>query len=170
MPPVQKAFQRASTCDRMEPVIMDRSIGTPPMDGRGKTRAARGVATNDDQGGVANRREYVQGSNPRQSTAPAALPVGSNLPGSFVFTFIRLHSSAADSVQAFQYSPNLTEWIVVPVVGGGMVSIQPNARISTNAGGKAPSALSQSRRHLGVEPESSDAPCWTTSFSSRRRV
>ena len=91
--------------------------------GRGFNDLMGGPSGDDDKDSVSNLLEYVLGGNPRASSRDT-LPTATFSSGKLVFTFRRVHSSAADTTQVFQYGTDLLSWTDVPIVAGGGVVIQ----------------------------------------------
>ena len=93
--------------------------------GRGIHNLTGSPSSDDDKDTIANLLEYVLGGDPRAASS-AILPTASASAGNLVFTFRRVHTTTADTTQIFPYGTDLTGWADVPVVAGGMVSIQPD--------------------------------------------
>jgi autotransporter-associated beta strand protein len=93
--------------------------------GRGIHDLAGAPSDDDDQDGIANLLEYVLGGNPR-ATSSGILPFATVSAGNLVFTFRRVHSTIADTIQIFQHGTDLSSWTEVPIVAGGIVAIQPD--------------------------------------------
>lgn len=101
--------------------------------GRGMHDLTGGPSADDDADGMANILEYVLGGDPRAPTS-SILPTARVADGKWVFTFHRIRSTTADTVQVFQHSADLSDWSDVSLVDGGMVEIQsgvPHANAET---------------------------------------
>jgi autotransporter-associated beta strand protein len=96
---------------------------------RGIHNLTVGPSADDDADGIPHLLEYVLGGNPR-ATSNNILPIATVSSGNLVFTFRRIHSTTADTIQVFQYGTDLTGWTDVPVVAGGMVAIQANTPLA----------------------------------------
>ncbi|MFM2199278.1 MAG: hypothetical protein RLZZ505_2710 [Verrucomicrobiota bacterium] len=93
--------------------------------GRGVHNLAGGSGDDEDSDGIANLLEYVLGGNPRQSSG-GILPTTTIQAGNLVFTFRRVTSTTADTIQTFQYGSDLSGWSDLPIIHGGMVSVVAN--------------------------------------------
>jgi hypothetical protein len=101
------------------------SAGYVAWSGRGIHNLSGAPPADDDDDGIANVLEYVLGGNPRAATS-GILPAATASAGNLVFTFRRIHSTTADTTQVFQHGTDLSGWTDVPVVAGGIVTIQPD--------------------------------------------
>jgi len=93
--------------------------------GRAIHNLTGGPAADDDNDSIPNILEYVLGGNPRAASSNI-LPNSTTTAGTLAFTFRRISSTTADTTQVFQHSTDLSGWTDVPVVTGGMVTIQPD--------------------------------------------
>jgi autotransporter-associated beta strand protein len=93
--------------------------------GRGMHNLTGGPYADDDNDGVPNLLEYVLGGNPNAHSR-AILPTTRISAGNLVFSFDRVQSTTADTVQEFEHSSNLSDWTSVPMSNEAMIHIEPD--------------------------------------------
>jgi autotransporter-associated beta strand protein len=93
-----------------------------------------GPQQDPNNNGITNLMEYVLNGDPLNGESPAAILPTENSSGTdFVFDFHRLHDSASDTTQVFQYGTDLTGWTGIPVTAGvtGGVTVAVTADSAT---------------------------------------
>jgi autotransporter-associated beta strand protein len=93
--------------------------------GRGMHNLTGGPYADDDNDGVPNLLEYVLGGNPNAHSR-TILPTTRISAGNLVFSFDRVQSTTADTVQVFEHSSNLSDWTSVPMSNEAMIHIEPD--------------------------------------------
>jgi autotransporter-associated beta strand protein len=83
-----------------------------------------GPQQDPNNNGISNLMEYVLNGDPLNGESPASiLPTENSSGADFVFDFHRLHDSASDTTQVFQYGTDLTGWTDVAITAGTYGSV-----------------------------------------------
>jgi fibronectin-binding autotransporter adhesin len=91
---------------------------------KGLTGANNGPQQDPNNNGITNLMEYVLNGDPLNGESPQAiLPTQDSSGANLVFTFHRLHESASDTTQVFQYGTDLTGWTDVAIAAGTYGSV-----------------------------------------------
>jgi autotransporter-associated beta strand protein len=106
-------------------VLIQKSGYDSWASGKGLTAGVNdGPLQDPNNNGTSNLLEYVLNGDPLNGESPASiLPTENSSGADFVFDFHRLHDSASDTTQVFQYGTDLTGWTDVAIPASGTVGI-----------------------------------------------